>query len=319
MSAIARGELLSSEDAQLVQTDNRIVRITPANPVGTSIVIPAHNEVEAIAAVVQGALAVLEPDDEVIVVDDGSTDGTAEEAEAAGARVVRRPYRFGNGSAIKAGVRASRGQAVLMMDGDGQHDPALIPQMLELLETYDMVVGARDPRSHASKGRRVANAVFNGLASKLAHHRIEDLTSGFRAVRSHVFHEFLPLLPNQFSYPTTITLASLKAGYTVHYMPIEARKRQGDEPSKIRPARDGLHFLSIILKIVTMYAPMRVFAPIAALPAAAGTLSFIVRVITGRGASVTGALLLTMGLFLFCMGLISEQIAALRFERGVQR
>lgn len=283
--------------------------------VGTTVVIPALNEEETVGDVVRRAREVLDPDDEVIVVDDGSTDDTGRVAEEAGARVVRRPYPFGNGSAIKAGARAARGERIIMLDADGQHDPALIPRLLEELEDHDMVVAAREADSHASRGRRLANAVFNRLASKLTNREILDLTSGYRAVRRRVLHEFLPLLPNQFSYPTTITMACLRAGYTVSYVPIRAAMRRGKEKSKIKPVSDGLKFLTIIFKIVTLFAPMRVFAPVSALPFGIGALTFLGALATGGGASTTGALLLTMGLFLFCIGLVSEQIAALRFER----
>ena len=321
MTAIPHAEMTAQSNGHTPQTDAvhpKVLRLEQPEPlveVATSVVIPAHNEAETVGDVVRRVREVIGPHDEVIVVNDGSTDDTGPLAEAAGARVISRPYRFGNGSAIKAGARAAQGRFVVMLDADGQHDPAQIPDILRNLETYDMVVAARAMDSHASRGRRLANTVFNGLASRLSNRQIDDLTSGFRGVRRHVLLEFLPLLPNQFSYPTTITLASLKAGYTVHYVPIRAARRKGAEPSKIRPARDGVHFLQIILKIVTLYAPLRVFAPLSALPMALGLLSFAVRLFTGKGASVTGAMLLMMGVFVFGLGLISEQIAALRFER----
>jgi len=285
-------------------------------PVGTSVVIPAHNEAESVGLVVERARAVLGPQDEVVVVDDGSSDATADVAAAAGARVVRRPYRFGNGSAIKAGIRASTGRCGVFLDADGQHDAADIPRLVAGLDTYDMVVGARSKDMHAGWGRRFANTVvFNRLASKLSGREIPDLTSGFRAMRREVADEFLPLLPNTFGYPATITLATVKAGYTLDYVPINVARRPTDEPSRIKPARDGLRFLTIILKIVTMFAPMRVFGPISLVPLTAGGLTFVLRVLTGRGTTMTGALLFSVALFLFCIGLVSEQIAALRFER----
>ncbi|MBI4260080.1 MAG: glycosyltransferase family 2 protein [Actinobacteria bacterium] len=302
-----------------IETDERVIAfpgLEDPSTVATTVIMPAHNEAAVIADVIRRVRRAVGAGAEILVVDDGSTDDTAAVAEEAGARVIRRPYCFGNGSAVKAGVRAAQGDRIVLIDADGQHDPAQIPELLAALDEYDMVVAARAPDSHASRGRRLANKVFNGLASHLTKKKIEDLTSGYRAVRRHVIEEFLPLLPNQFSYPTTITLCALKAGYTVHYVPTRAARRVKGTKSHIRPAKDGLHFLTIILKIVTLYSPLRVFAPISLLPVILGALSFVYRLFTGRGASVTGALFLSIGLFLFCMGLISEQIAALRFERG---
>lgn len=294
-----------------------VLRLTERRPetVGTSVVIPAYNEEGGVADVVRRVKEVLGPHDEIIVVDDGSSDDTAEAATEAGATVVRRPYNFGNGSAIKTGARVATGDKLVMLDADGQHDPAVIPTLLRRLDTYDLVVAAREPGSQATVWRRAANGVFNGLASHLTNHKIADLTSGYRAIRRDILEEFLPLLPNQFSYPTTTTLACLRAGYTVDFVPIEARKRSGAEKSKIKPISDGLKFLTIILKIITLFAPMRVFGPLSVAPLTLGALSFGVRLVTGKGASTTGALLLMAGLVLFCMGLISEQITALRFER----
>jgi glycosyltransferase involved in cell wall biosynthesis len=287
-----------------------------AEAVGTSLVIPAHNEEASVGEVVRRARSVLGDNDEIVVVDDGSTDATPIVAENAGARVVRRPYRFGNGSAVKAGIRAARGRRIVLCDADGQHDPTDIPRLVEALDRYDMVVGARSPDDHAGWARRFANTiVFNKLAARLSGREILDLTSGFRAMRRGIADEFLPLLPNTFGYPATITLATVKAGYTLHYVPIRAARRESTAKSHIKPMRDGFRFLTIILKIITMFAPMRVFGPVSLLPAACGALSLALQAITGRGASTTGALLLSVALFLFCIGLVSEQIASLRFER----
>ena len=301
----------SEQDATVLRLESP----TKAAVAGTSVVIPALNEESVIGSVVRRVREYLGPNDEVIVVDDGSTDGTAAAAADAGARVISRPYNFGNGSAIKTGARAALGQYVLMLDADGQHDPAEIPELLRRLKTYDMVVAAREMDSHASRGRRLANAVFNRLASNLTGREILDLTSGYRAVRKHVIEEFLPLLPNRFSYPTTITMAALRAGYTVDYLPIRAAKRQGKEKSKIKPVRDGLRFLQIIFKVITLFAPMRVFTPVSAVPAALGVGTIIGGLLLGNGISMLGSMLLMTAMFLFCVGLISEQISALRFER----
>src|SRR5690554_38661 len=225
-----------------------------------SIVLPAKNESAAMATTVAGIIRVL-PDTEVIVVNDGSTDSTAKVAEAAGARIVHHPYSKGNGAAIKSGARAATGDVIVFMDADGQHDPADIPRLLSKLEEgHDMVVGARQKGSQASVGRGIANKLYNGLATYMTGHKIEDLTSGFRAVRADKFREFLYLLPNGFSYPTTSTMAFFRSGYSVAYEPIHAAQRIGK--SHINLLRDGTRFLLIIFKVGTLFSPLKLFAPI---------------------------------------------------------
>ncbi len=233
------------------------------SPVALSIVIPAKNEATAIAAVVTSARSEY-PEAEIIVVDDGSTDATADLAEAAGATVVRHPESLGNGAAVKSGARAAKGEILALMDGDGQHDPRELGKLLARLdEGYQMAVGARDSGSHASVGRWFANGLYNEIASRLTGRRVPDLTSGFRAVRASMFKQFLYLLPNGFSYPTTITMAFLRSGYPVCFEPITAAERSGK--SHIRPIRDGVRFLVIIFKIATLYSPLKIFMPISAL------------------------------------------------------
>ena len=215
-----------------------------------SIVLPAKNESAAIATTVSGIFQHY-PDAEVIVVNDGSTDHTAAVAEAAGARVIHHTYSKGNGAAIKSGARAASGDVIVFMDADGQHDPVDIPRLLgKLGEGHDMVVGARQAGSQASLGRGLANRFYNLLATYMTGHKVDDLTSGFRAVRADKFREFLYLLPNGFSYPTTSTMAFFRAGYSVAYEPIHAAQRIGK--SHIKPLQDGMRFLLIIFKIGTL-------------------------------------------------------------------
>lgn len=277
-----------------------------------SVVLPARNESTPIGNVVMQIRAQL-PEVEVIVVDDGSTDATGEAATKSGARVIRQPYSKGNGAAIKTGARAASGEVIVFMDADGQHDPADIPALLARLdEGYDMVVGARQAGSQASLGRGLANRFYNRLASYMTGHKVEDLTSGFRAVRAEKFREFLYLLPNGFSYPTTSTMAFFRAGYSVAYEPIHAARRIGK--SHIRPLHDGLRFLLIIFKIGTLYSPLKLFAPAAALMFLLGSLWYLHTFIHFGRFTNMSALLYTGSVVVFMMGLISEQITALMYK-----
>lgn len=279
-----------------------------------SIVLPAKNESAAIGATVAGIIALL-PDAEVIVVNDGSTDNTAEVAKAAGARVITHPYSKGNGAAIKSGARAATGEIIVFMDADGQHDPADIPRLLaRLKEGHDMVVGARQKGSQASVGRGIANKFYNWLASYMSGHKIEDLTSGFRAVRADKFKQFLYLLPNGFSYPTTSTMAFFRAGYSVAYEPIHAAQRIGK--SHIKLVKDGMRFLLIIFKIGTLYSPLKLFGPIAASLFAAATFWYGYTYADAGRFTNMSALLYTGSVMIFLMGLISEQITALMYKDG---
>lgn len=277
-----------------------------------SIILPAKNESAAIGVTVVG-IRQHYPDAEVIVVNDGSTDNTAEVSEAAGAKVVHHPYSKGNGAAIKTGARAASGEIIVFMDADGQHDPADIPRLLELIEQgHDMVVGARQKGSQASVGRGLANGLYNRLASWMTGHRVEDLTSGFRAVRANKFREFLYLLPNGFSYPTTSTMAFFRAGYSVAYVPIHAAQRIGK--SHIRLLRDGTRFLLIIFKIGTLFSPVKIFAPVALAMflLASGWYGYTLYSF-GRFTNMS-ALLYSGSVMVFLMGLISEQITTLMYK-----
>lgn len=279
-----------------------------------SIIIPAKNEAAVIGDVVASVRAVY-ADAEILVVDDGSTDETAALATQSGARVISHPMSLGNGAAIKNGARAATGKLLVMMDGDGQHKAEDIPALIgKLDEGYDMVIGARDSGSHAGMGRLAANGLYNVFASMISGHRIPDLTSGFRAVRAELFRRFLYLLPNGFSYPTTITMAFLRSGYPVTFLPIKAEKRTGT--SHIRPIRDGFRFLAIIFKIATLYAPLKVFLPISGVFFLSGIGYYAFTYVTMGRFTNMSMLILSASVIIFLIGLISEQITALTFTKS---
>jgi glycosyltransferase involved in cell wall biosynthesis len=282
-----------------------------ASPEQTSVLIPAFNEARAIGAVVAG-LAAAGAWHEILVVDDASTDGTREAAEAAGARVIRHPYNKGNGASVKSGIRAASGEFVLIIDADGQHQPGDATRLVALLGEYDLVVGARSQSTQATLARRVGNSALNRLASYLTGRAIPDLTSGFRGARRECLREFLHLLPNRFSTPTTTTLAFVKAGYSVAFVPVEARARVGS--SKIRLMRDGTKFMLITLKIVTIFSPLRVFLPISLASFLLGATYAAWTIATQSHITNSSVLLIMLAVIVFLVGLVSEQIAALRFE-----
>lgn len=278
-----------------------------------SIVIPAKNESASITEVVSKARRMYGTA-EIIVVNDGSSDDTAVVAERAGAQVVNHPIPLGNGAAIKSGARAAAGDILVMMDADGQHRPEEISALLEKLDDgYDMVVGARSSGSHANVGRLVANGFYNRFASAVSGHTIPDLTSGFRAVRAEYFKQFLYLLPNGFSYPTTITMAFLRTGYPVAFVPISAKRRTGK--SHIRPLKDGIRFLAIIFKVATLYSPLKIFLPISGAFFATGAAYYAYTYLTiGRFTNMS-LLVFSAAVIVFLIGLISEQITALTFSK----
>lgn len=277
-----------------------------------SVIIPAYNERDAIAATVAGVRAAV-PEAEILVVDDCSTDGTAEAAEAAGARVVRHPYNIGNGAAVKTGIRASRGERLVLLDADGQHDPADIPRLLAEANRHDLVIGARKPGTHASWLRWFANAIYNVLASLITHVTVRDLTSGFRVVDRETVSRYLYLFPNTFSYPTTLTLGYLRSGRTVCFVPVSARRRSGK--SKIKPLRDGVRFFIIIVKITTLYSPLMIFVPISAMFFSLGLINYAYTYLTAQRFTNMSALMFVSSVILFMMGLVSEQITQIRYDR----
>lgn len=278
-----------------------------------SVILPAKNEAEGLRRTLP-ALRALLPDVEIIVSDDGSTDETAQVAVEHGAKVASAPYSMGNGAAIKRGARAASGEVLVFMDADGQHDPACIPGLLAKLgEGYDMVVGARDWAGQAGMHRGAANAFYNWLATRMTGSDVKDLTSGFRVVRAEKFREFLYLLPNGFSYPTTSTMAFFRSAYPVAYVPVPVAKRIGR--SHIRPIRDGIRFLLIIFKIATLYAPLKLFAPTAFAFFLTGMGYYAYTYLSEGRFTNMSVLLFSAAVIIFLIGLISEQITALTYKR----
>lgn len=280
-----------------------------------SIILPARNEAEGLRRVLPRLRAQF-PDAELLVVDDGSNDATASVAVELGARVLRQPYGMGNGAAIKRGAREAAGETLVFMDADAQHPPEAIPELLaKLAEGFDMVVGARVAGGQASIGRGLANRFYNWLASLMTGFRILDLTSGFRAVRAEKFREFLHLLPNGFSYPTTITMAFFRSAYAVAYLPVEVDRRVGTS-SHIRPLRDGVRFLLIIFKIATLYSPLKLFGPISIAFFLTGLGYYAYTYVTLHRFTNMSVLLLSASVIVFLIGLISEQITSLVYGRA---
>jgi len=277
-----------------------------------SIILPAKNEAAALAELLP-RLRRAQPDAEIIVVDDGSTDDTAAICARNAVQVVRQAYSMGNGAAIKRGARAARGDTLVFMDADGQHDPALVDRLLQRLgEGFDMVVGARDWAGQAGVGRGVANTIYNWLATRMTSFPVLDLTSGFRAVDAGKFREFIHLLPNGFSYPTTITMAFFRSAYAVAYEPIPVARRIGK--SHIRPLRDGIRFLLIIFKIATLYSPLKLFVPASVVFFLLGLGHYAYTYLTAHRLTNMSVLLFSASVIVFLIGLISEQITTLTFK-----
>lgn len=279
-----------------------------------SIILPAKNEAEGL----QNLLPLLRarfPQQEIIVVDDGSTDNTVEICRSNEVKVISHVYSMGNGAAIKTGARNASGDILVFMDADGQHSPDDIPRLLEKIdEGYDMVVGARQSETHASTHRRFANAIFNRLASWMTGYAIADLTSGFRAARTRHFNKFLYLLPNKFSYPTTSTMAFFRSGLPVGYIPIRAANRTGERKSHIRLFHDGFRFIVIIIKVGALFSPMRFFLPISATLLATGLGYYAFTYFTWGRLTNMSAVLFLSALITFLIGVVSEQVSALHYK-----
>jgi glycosyltransferase involved in cell wall biosynthesis len=279
-----------------------------------SIIIPAFNEAQAIGSIVSRILE-LYPEFEVLVVNDGSTDDTGVIARDAGAHVYSHPYNIGNGAAIKSGIRYASGEILVFMDGDLQHNPEDIGELLQYLPDYDMVVGARSSRGQASLGRAAGNKIYNLLASYVAKFQVSDLTSGFRAVKSNIARSFLYLLPNTYSYPTTLTLGVLRSGRSVKYIPIKIHSRKMGK-SNISIFRDGVRFFMIISRICTLYSPMRIFLPVSFMLFLLGFLNYIYTFISQGRFTNMSALLFVASIIIFMMSLVSEQICQMRFDKS---
>jgi len=284
-----------------------------------SIIIPSKNEEKGLALVLPKLMARY-PQAQIIVVSDGSTDATGDVVAKYGVDVIVHPYSKGNGASIKTGLRHARGDVVVCMDGDGQHRPEDIALLLEKLNErpgFDMVVGARDNAGQANVHRSFANGFYNKFASWMVGHKIHDLTSGFRAIRRDKFLEFISLLPNKFSYPTTITMSFFRSGYSVAYVPIVVQKRVEGTHSHVRLFADGIRFLIIIFKIGTLFSPLKLFAPIALSLFVSGVGYYLYTYLSDGRFTNMGALLFSTSVIVFLMGLISEQITALLYKDKV--
>ncbi len=279
-----------------------------------SVIIPAYNEAQTIGDLVSRTKA-LYPDFEIIVIDDGSTDDTGAVAKNSGAAVYSHPYNIGNGAAVKSGIRIASGKILVFMDGDSQHNPDDIAKLLKYLPEFDMVVGARSKGNHASLGRTFGNTAYNWLASYVAKFRVEDLTSGFRAVKADIAHNLLYLLPNTYSYPTTLTLSVLRNGRPVKYVPVKAKMRRSGK-SGISMFKDGVRFFMIIIKICTLYSPFRIFLPVSFITFLTGWFYYLYTFCMGGRFTNMSALLFTTSIVIFMMGLVSEQICQMRFDRS---
>jgi len=281
-----------------------------------SIIIPAKNEEKGLALILP-ELKSLYPKAQIVVVSDGSTDGTNNVVLQQGVELLVHPYSKGNGASIKTGLRHVKGDVVICMDADGQHRPEDIQLLLDKLNEgcgYDMVVGARDHAGQANVHRSLANGFYNKFASWMVGHKIGDLTSGFRAIRREKFLEFISLLPNKFSYPTTITMSFFRSGYSVAYVPIAVQKRLEGTQSHVRLVADGIRFLIIIFKIGTLFSPLKLFAPISALLFASGVGYYLYTYLSDGRFTNMGALLFTTSILIFLMGLVSEQVTALLYK-----
>ncbi len=282
-----------------------------------SVIIPTYNEDMNIAAVIKKikkVMATVADDCNIYVINDGSTDNTAAVAKKAGATVISHPYNIGNGAAVKTGLRNVPGDIFILMDGDGQHNPEDIPKLIEHISEYDMVVGARSDKSEVRAHRKIANKMYNSLATYISSFKVEDLTSGFRVIRAKIARKYIYLLPNTFSYPSTITLAAIMTGHSVKYVKIKTFYRGGK--SKIKLIKDGTRFFLIITKIATLFSPLRIFLPTSLIFFILGTVNYMYTYFASRTFTNMSMLLYSTAVIIFMMGLVAEQIAQLRIEKS---
>jgi len=299
-----------------VQPVSAITQEQDYDNASVSVIIPVHDEVCSVPELVDDLTALLKRLDrpwEILVINDGSTDGIVEALYNKGIRVISHPYKMGNGAAIKTGIRHALGKIVVMMDGDGQHNPHDIPRLISQIGFYDMVVGARSNGFRQNKHRVLANIIFNWLASYITNFRVKDLTSGFRVVKTNILKRYLYLLPNTFSYPTTLTLSLLRSGHSLKFEPIQTSTRLGK--SKIRLFSDGIRFLVIIFKIATFFSPLKIFLPFSWLFFAMGLANYSYTYYMSYQFTSMSLLMFVAGFLFFLLGLISEQIAQLRLDR----
>jgi glycosyltransferase involved in cell wall biosynthesis len=282
-----------------------------------SVIVPTYNEEGNIGKVVRklkDVVSKINDNFEILVINDGSTDNTKKAAKDAGATVISHPYNIGNGAAVKTGMRNAAGDIFILLDGDGQHNPDDIPKLLEHINDYDMIVGARNTSSEVKFHRKLANKIYNSLATYVTSFKIEDLTSGFRVIRAPLAKKYLHLLPNTFSYPSTITLATLMTGHSVKYVRIKTFYRSGK--SKIKLLQDGTRFFLIITKVATLFSPLRIFLPISFLFFTFGSINYAYTYLTSKAFTNMSMLLYSTSIIIFMMGLVAEQIAQLRIEES---
>jgi glycosyltransferase involved in cell wall biosynthesis len=281
-----------------------------------SIVIPAYNEEKAIGTTldaVKGAVASSSRRYEIIVVNDGSKDRTAEEAASRGVQVLNHRRNRGYGASLKSGVLAARGDVVLFYDADNQFEPADIERMVNELGDMDAALGARTQGSHAPFSRRGGKMLLGWLANYLARTRIPDLNCGLRAIRRDVLLDYLHLLPNGFSASTTTTLVLLKEGHDVTFVPITVKKRIGK--STVKPIKDGMDTALLIVRLTTLLDPFRVFGPVAAVFFLGGVVRGAYYIKFGSGLSTAALFLLVSSVIIFFFGLLADQVASMRRER----
>lgn len=281
----------------------------------TSIVIPAYNEECGLVFALENLRRCgLLDTCEVVVVDDASTDKTAEVAERfSGVRLIRHGVNKGYGAALKTGIRASRGQKIVVLDGDGQHPAEPIREVIRMLDTSALVIGGRDRRSLQSKSRLIGKAVIRWLAEYLFEQRLPDYNSGFRGFRREAITPVLNLMPNGFSFSTTSTLAFLKLGYEIGEIPITVAPRQG-RPSSVKFARDGGKTILLICRIIMLFNPLKIFVPGAAFMTAVGVIWAAVGVLFYQRVPNSAVALLTLGFLLFFVGLLADQISILNLK-----